>query len=181
MPIAREETCRATRFATRVRRAVGVLAAVCGVIALAGCASPAGLRPGSSAAEVQALGRPTATHAMPDGSNRLEFIMGPFQQETFMVDLAADGSVRQVSQVRTTANFGRIQVGKDTRETVLREFGQPWRVESYTLSRLTAWMYPYIEGGFFPSMMAVHFDTSGVVQLVQNGPDPRFQGGSDRR
>jgi hypothetical protein len=41
-------------------------------------------------------------------------------------------------------------------------------------------MYPYIEGGFFPSMMAVHFDTNGVVQLVQNGPDPRFQGGGDR-
>jgi hypothetical protein len=28
--------------------------------------------------------------------------------------------------------------------------------------------------------MAGHFDSAGVVQLVQNGPDPRFQGGTDR-
>lgn len=156
-----------------------VPAIVLALTVLAGCATPAQLRPGSSAADVQALGRPTATHELPDGQ-RLEFIMGPFQQETFMVDLKPDGSVAQVRQVRTSENFGRIQVGKDTRETVLREFGQPWRVKSYTLSRLTAWMYPYIEGGFFPSMMAVHFDSAGVVQLVQNGPDPRFQGGTDR-
>ncbi len=98
-----------------------------------------------------------------------------------MVDLAADGSVRQVRQVRTMENFARLQVGKDTRETVLHEFGEPWKVQPYTLSRLTAWMYPYVEGGFFPSMMAVHFNDAGIVQMVQNGPDPRFQGGGDRR
>lgn len=156
-----------------------VTIATCALALLAGCATPAQLRPGSPAADVQAVGRPSAAYTLPEG-RRLEFTMGPFQQETFMVDLAADGSVRQVRQVRTMENFARLQVGKDTRETVLHEFGQPWRVETYTLSRLTAWMYPFIEGGFFPSMMAVHFDQSGVVQLVQNGPDPRFQGGGDR-
>jgi hypothetical protein len=166
------------RKTTRTARAVVI--ATCALALLAGCATPAQLRPGSPAAEVQAVGRPTATYALPEG-RRLEFTMGPFQQETFMVDLTDDGSVRQVRQVRTMENFTRLQVGKDTRETVLHEFGQPWRVETYTLSRLTAWMYPYIEGGFFPSMMAVHFNEAGVVHMVQNGPDPRFQGGGDRR
>jgi outer membrane protein assembly factor BamE (lipoprotein component of BamABCDE complex) len=165
----------------RLTRALPTLAGAALLIALlAGCATPAQLRPGSPAADVQAVGRPSAAYNLPEG-RRLEFTMGPFQQETYMVDLAADGSVRQVRQVRTMENFAQLQVGKATRETVLHEFGQPWRVETYTLSRLTAWMYPFIEGGFFPSMMAVHFDQAGVVQLVQNGPDPRFQGGGDRR
>jgi hypothetical protein len=29
-------------------------------------------------------------------------------------------------------------------------------------------------------MMAVHVDDRGVVQSVQNGPDPRFLGGGNR-
>lgn len=163
---------------TQVVRLLGGSAVL--IALLAGCATPGQLRPGSPAADVQKLGRPTAAYDLPEG-RRLAFNTGPFQQETYMVDLAADGSVRQVRQVRTMDNFMRLQVGKDTRETVLREFGEPWKVETYTLSRLTAWMYPYVEGGFFPSMMAVHFNDAGVVQMVQNGPDPRFQGGGDRR
>jgi hypothetical protein len=165
----------------RRSRALGLLGVSLLLIAvLAGCATPAQLRPGSPAADVQKLGRPNAAYDLPEG-RRLAFTTGPFQQETYMVDLAADGSVRQVRQVRTMENFARLQVGKDTRETVLHEFGEPWKVQPYTLSRLTAWMYPYVEGGFFPSMMAVHFNDAGIVQMVQNGPDPRFQGGGDRR
>jgi hypothetical protein len=96
-----------------------------------------------------------------------------------MIDLDAAGTVRQVRQVRTAENFARLQPGRDRVADVQREFGTPWKVECYRASGLTAWLYPYLEGSFY-SMMAVHVDDRGVVQSVQNGPDPRFLGGGNR-
>jgi hypothetical protein len=63
---------------------------------------------------------------------------------------------------------------------VRQRFGTPWKVERYYFSGLTAWLYPHSEGGFFNSVAAVHFDAQGRTQRVENGPDPRFIGGSER-
>ncbi|MCA3223410.1 MAG: hypothetical protein ING40_04520 [Burkholderiales bacterium] len=148
-------------------------------VLLAGCASPTGILPGTPDSVVRSrLGAPDAVHALPDG-RRLEYVLGPYQQEVFMVDLDAAGAVRQVRQVRTAENFARLQPGRDRVADVQREFGTPWKVERYRASGLTAWLYPYLEGSFY-SMMAVHVDDRGVVQSVQNGPDPRFLGGGNR-
>jgi len=57
-------------------------------VLLAGCASPTGILPGTPDSVVRSrLGAPDAVHALPDG-RRLEYVLGPYQQEVFMVDLS---------------------------------------------------------------------------------------------
>jgi hypothetical protein len=41
------------------------------------------------------------------------------------------------------------------------------------LSDLEVWSYPYKEAGVWDSIMSVHFDRNGILQRMQNGPDPR--------
>ncbi len=158
-------------------RALALVAA----LLLAGCATPDQLAPGTPGTQVIAqYGTPLARHALPNGGERLEYGPGPMGQVTWMVDLDRDGRVRGSQQVKTLENFARLRVGVDTPEVVQREFGAPWRIERYPLSKLTAWMYPYKEAGIWNSMMAVHFDDSGRLQRVENGPDPRYLGGGGK-
>jgi hypothetical protein len=166
------------------RRGMRLAAAmvIAAVAALAGCATPDQTAPGATRAQViDKFGKPVAVYALPGGGERLEYQIGPYQQFAQMVDVGTDGLVIRASQVRTAENFGRLKVGVDTPETVLREFGQPWQIQRYSLSKLTAYLYPYKETEFWNLMMAVHFDDSGVLQRVESGPDPRFVGGRDRR
>lgn len=149
---------------------------------LAGCAVPDPTLAGASREQVLAkFGRPITVYALPGGGERLEYQVGQFQQQAQMVDIGADGRVLRVNQVRTAENFGRLKVGVDTPETVVREFGQPWHIERYSLSKLTAYMYPYKEANAFNLMMAVHFDDNGILRRVESGPDPRFIGGRNQR
>lgn len=151
------------------------------LFALGGCATPEQTLAGSSRTQViEKFGKPVAVYALPGGGERLEYQVGPYQQQAQMVDLGADGRVIRVNQVRTAENFGRLKVGVDTPETMMREFGQPWQIQRYALSKLTAYMYPYKESYIWNLMMAVHFDDNGVLQRVESGPDPRFIGGRDR-
>lgn len=159
-------------------RRAGLAAAVA---ALAACATPSEVAVGSARAQVIArLGPPDARHALDGGGERLEYAHDPLQQTAWMVDLDAAGRVTAVRQVRTLENFARLRVGVDGTALVRREYGAPWRIERYPLSGLTAWMYPYLEAGAWKSMVAVQFDDRGIVQRVENGPDPRFIGGSGR-
>lgn len=151
------------------------------VAALAGCATPSEVAVGSARSQViERLGPPDAHHALDGGGERLEYARDPLQQTAWMVDLDAAGRVTAVRQVRTLEHFARLRVGIDGTALVRREYGAPWRIERYPLSGLTAWMYPYVENGAWKSMVAVHFDDRGIVQRVENGPDPRFIGGSGR-
>ena len=148
---------------------------------LAGCATPASVRPGMSASQVIGeFGTPAARHRLPDGAERLEYPQGGLQQQTWMIDVDARGRVTAVHQVMTLPAFGELRVGIDRQEDVLRAFGRPWRIEHYRASGLTAWLYPYREAEIWNSMMAVHFDAAGRIERVQNGPDPRFLGGGNR-
>lgn len=170
------------RPARPISRPLRALAAAAGMaLLLAGCAFPGRLAPGESRAQVlERLGAPAARYPLSGGGERLEYPVGGLQQQTWMVDLDADGRVLRVRQVRTLENFFALRVGLDREDTVRREFGAPWEIQHYPLSGLTAWLYPYIEAGVWNSMIAVHFDQRGVVHSVQNGPDPRFLGGSER-
>jgi hypothetical protein len=151
------------------------------VAALVGCATPSAVSVGSSRAQViERLGPPDARHSLDGGGERLEYAHDPLQQTAWMLDLDAAGRVTAVRQVRTLENFARLRMGVDGTALVRREYGAPWRIERYPLSGLTAWMYPYLENGTWKSMVAVHFDDRGIVQRVENGPDPRFLGGGGR-
>jgi hypothetical protein len=170
---------RLIRRSSLRRRACAL--ALSAVIGLTACATPDQVPSGSTRAQVvERHGAPLAVHQLPDGAERLEYQIGPFQQYAQMVDVDRSGRVLRASQVRTAENFARIKVGVDTPATVTREFGTPWHTERYALSKLTAYLYPYKESNFFNLMMAVHFDDAGIVQRVESGPDPRFIGGRNR-
>lgn len=142
---------------------------------LAACATPEAFAPGASEAELVAkLGAAERVHPLADGGKRLEYARGPFEQFVWMVDVDAAGRVTAIRQVRTFENFGRLRPGIDDQKSVLREFGAPWKVERYPLSKLTGWLYPYKEAGVFNSVMTVMFDEAGVFRRAENGPDPRF-------
>jgi hypothetical protein len=159
--------------------AAGIAAAV---VALGGCATPDQTLAGASRAQViDKFGRPLSVYALPGGGERLEYQVGTYQQYAQMVDIDTQGRVAQVNQVRTAENFGRLEIGVDTPATVMREFGQPWQIQRYALSKLTAYLYPYKEAYVWNLMMAVHFDDNGVLRRVESGPDPRFIGGRNSR
>jgi len=147
---------------------------------MAGCATPRDLAIGTARSEVlDRFGRPLAVHPLPDGGERFEFDIGPYQQVTWMIDLDVKGKLTRARQVRAPEGFSRVRIGEGP-DAVRRELGTPWRIERYPLSALTAWLYPYREAELWNSVMAVYFDDKGTVQRLESGPDPRFLGGSDK-
>jgi hypothetical protein len=164
------------------RAVIGWKSAIAGLalsIAVGGCATPAGIMPGTSAQDVVTrLGPPVAEYRMDNGIRRLEYSGGGLQQEAWMVDVDRDGRVIASTQVHTLQYMMQVPVGAEAAE-VRRRLGAPWKIQHYRLSGVTAWLYPHVENGLFNSMMGVMFDAQGKVQRVENGPDPRFLGGDD--
>jgi len=145
--------------------------------ALAGCASFGGIPPKAGDAEsdvLAKLGRPT--HRYQDGQDLLlEYMHGPWGQTTYMARLGPDGTLISYEQVLTLERFGRIQPGRSNKDEVLRIIGAPSSTSYLSLSQLEVWTYPYKESNVWNSLMHVHFDNNGIVQKMQNGPDPRFE------
>ena len=120
------------------------------------------------------LGRPTHVFVNPhDGGRILEYMHGPFGQTTYFARIDADGRLRSYEQVLTTQKFAQIKVGTATKFDVAHLIGTPSETSYLALPRLEVWSYPYKENPVSDSMMHVHFDSSGVVQKLLNGPDLR--------
>ncbi|MGE5336654.1 MAG: hypothetical protein ACM3PU_02435 [Gemmatimonadota bacterium] len=169
----------AGKLRTHVARGLGALASA---LSLAGCATPSSLAPGTPETEViRHFGRPAEVYPLPapPQARRLAYRIGAFQQQTWMVDVDAQGRVLRVRQVISAEHFAQIRVGKDDQTVIRREFGPPRVEETFARLGLTSWSYPYLEDGFRYSEMSIYFDRSGIVQRVENGPDPRFLGGHD--
>lgn len=129
---------------------------------------------GASEADLLArAGTPTARYALDDG-HLLEYRRGPWGQETYMARIGADGRLLSWEQVLTTQKFASIRIGRDTKADVLRTIGAPSETAYLTLVRREVWSYPYRENGVWNSLMHVYFDDSGIVQRLENGPDPKF-------
>lgn len=148
-----------------------------GLLGVAGCASFGGPPPavGDSVDTVKLkLGEPTATYSAGLGQE-LEYATGPMGQSTWMAHIGADGRLMQFEQVLTGEKFATIKVGSATHEDVLRAIGRPAETSYLPLRDFEVWSYRYKEAGVWNSMMHVHFDRNGVVQLMQNGPDPMYE------
>ena len=157
------------------------MAAVCAAFFFCACAMPDSIKPGMTESDVlSTYGKPDSHFTLPDGGKRIEYNRGEWMQRSWMVDFDRDGRVVGVDQVRDEEHFARLRPGMDTKESVRRELGTPWKVEYYPPSKLTAWLYPYREAGIYYSVMAVMFDPSGVYRRSENGPDPRFMGGDGK-
>ncbi len=120
------------------------------------------------------FGQPTAVY--PAGQARLlEFARGPMGQFTWMARIGPDGRMLSFEQVLTDQKFGTIAIGKTTRDEVLHTLGRPAERSRVALQDYEVWSYRYKESGVWNSMMHVHFDRAGVVQMMQNGPDPMYE------
>lgn len=143
---------------------------------LSGCATlfPGTVNVGDAESEViSKRGQPTNRYQ--DGKETLlEYSLGPWGQKTFMARLDASGKVISFEQVLTTQKFATIKVGETRKEEVLRLIGAPSDTSYLSLRDMEVWSYPYKEANVWNSIMHVHFDRSGVVRQMLNGPDPRF-------
>ena len=155
---------------------IAVLAAV-----LAGCAVPGPSAVGADPATVlDRYGTPRERHPLAGGGERWFYPVGTLQQQVWAVDIDASGRVARVTQVRTAENFARVRLGIDTEADIRREFGPPRTTEFYSRVGLVGWMFPYVENLVWNSEMVIYVDPQGIVRRIENGPDPRFLGGSDR-
>ena len=123
---------------------------------------------------VAKFGQPTATYPSPPGQV-LEYATGPFGQATYMARIGPDGRLIAFEQVLTGDKFATIKIDRATKTDVLHTLGRPAERSYLSLSDLEVWSYRYKESGVWNSMMHVHFDRSGIVRMMQNGPDPMYE------
>jgi len=144
-------------------------------ILLSACAGFGGppLAPGATEAEVLArLGRPT--HVYQEGGGRLlEYMHGPMGQTTDMARIGPDGRLQSFEQVLTMEKFAGIVPGQTRQEQVLRTVGAPSEIRFYRNVGMNGWNYPFKENNTWDSMMTIYIDSAGLVQRLENGPDPR--------
>ena len=149
------------------------IASFAAALALAACATPNSLSPGTTLDEARArLGNPTGSYSLPGGGTRLQYSNQPFDQSVWNANFDAQGRLASVEQMMTDAAFARVQPGKDTRNEVLRDFGEPAETFYYKLRDESAWMYRYYTYGGFKAAMFVYFDPAGVVKRTETGMDP---------
>lgn len=136
---------------------------------LAACAGvPQWEQPGGTRAEVLGrLGAPTATYALPDGE-RLQYSQQPAGTLVHNLDFDAAGRLRHVEQALDSAVFARIEIGRWTREDLLRQFGPPALVERVARFDGDIWTWRYREAVSLQRRLHVHLDPSGVVRLVMS-------------
>jgi len=132
------------------------------------------VQPGQTEAEmISQLGQPT--HIYSNGDQRiLEYMRGRMGQATHMAIFGIDGKLISYQQVLTMENFSKITVGVSNKDTVLRLIGAPSLTNFYSRTGLDAWSYPFKQDGAWNSLMAVYFDSTGIVRKLENGPDPAF-------
>lgn len=129
-------------------------AIVIAVAALTACAGPA-FRVGQTEPElVAAVGLPTGRYTMAQGTQRLEYATGPMGRQTWMVDLDAQGHVKQWTQVLNETTFEQVTDGM-SREDVLRLIGRPAHRQREWMDRETwSWRYPTNECLWFRVTLA---------------------------
>lgn len=143
-------------------------------IALFGCASydGRGLKPGiSTTAEVvQLMGTPAMRWNEPGGGELLAYPRGPSGTQTFMVRIAANGTLASNENVLDMRHFAQIQAGM-TEQEVLRVIGPPfpgWTVTYPARSELV-WEWKYCSEYREASRFDVIFDSAtGKVKTTQS-------------
>lgn len=145
---------------------------------LTACASPAP-NPGMAREDVlRTWGQPTATYALRDAGQRLEYAAGPWGRTTWMIDIDGSGRVAKARQVLNEAEFFQLQsVPSMTREELLRWIGTPAdRRAVWRGGETWSWRYPTNDCLWFQASV----DASGRVIGSGYGIDPSCDAPSDR-
>ena len=153
-----------------MRRAILLLMPL---LVLTACAAPSPSAGESEAEVIAQLGQPTAR--IPDGDTHLlEYSHNPWGQAIYMARIGSNGRLISYQQVLTTQKFATIKPGISTKADVLRTIGHPSETLRLARRGLTVWSYPYKEQGVWNSVMSVYLDDAGIVRMMENGPDMRF-------
>lgn len=135
---------------------------------------------GDTEAEVLSKWGQPAGRYRAEGIDSLAYPEGAFGQRTYMVRLGPEGRVISVEQVLTDEKFSIVKIGQTTQDEILRTFGPPQETSYLPLKDYKVWTYAYKEAGRWDSLMHVHFDRSGTVQMMLRTPDPRYEEGRTR-
>ncbi len=139
-------------------------------LTMAGCVSAPPLPGEPQEQVVNRLGQPSAIYRV-QGDTVLEYATGPFGQFTYMARLGPDNRLASYEQVLTDAKFATVKVGVTNKEDVLHTFGRPAETSYLSRQKLEVWTYRYKQSDVWDAMMHVHFDSQGVVRMMQGGPD----------
>lgn len=108
-----------------------------------------------------------------DGENSLwEYAGGYWSQKTYMAKMDKNKKLIAWEQVKTDAQFAKIQIGKTTAKEVLKLVGKPTETSQIHLNNYIVWSYRYLQDDVWNGMMHVMFDDNGVVQKIEAGRDP---------
>lgn len=161
------------------RRLLGSLALIT-ALALTGCSlMPERVAPGTPRAEIEArLGRPTLVHVLPDGA-RLQYSGQPAGQWVHNLDLGPDGRLVRYTQVMDAGwLLQNIQIGRWTRDDVLRSMGRPALVERVARFDGEVWTYRFLEATR-PRQVHVHLDPAGVVRQLMFSDEAMYDDAKD--
>ena len=143
------------------------------VTLLSACAGTgSSLKPGvATLPEIIAdMGEPAMRWKDPDGQEQLAYPRGPFGVQTYMVFVGADGRLLRVEQVLDEAHFARIEIGKSSKQDVLRLIGPSypvWTAEYRHLNQVV-WEWNFNDRTNQVSRLDIYFDMStGVVRNTQ--------------
>jgi hypothetical protein len=151
------------------------LALILALFSLPACAPLVRRTPavGAPLAEVTArLGKPDAVYPDPDGGQVLEYRGQPMGQFQHMARIGPDGRLLSYEQVLTSENFAKVDIGRWTRDDILRHFGRPYEVWRDRVDGDEVWSYRYKEKGVWNSLMNVHLNRRGIVRRMVNSGDP---------
>ncbi len=139
---------------------------------LAGCVlMPERVPLGATRSEIESrLGRPTAVHALTNGT-RLQYSRQPAGQQVYNLDLDADGRLRQIEQVMDAGWLQRIEVDHWTRDDALLNLGRPALIERVARWDGDIWTYRF-EEATRPRQVHLHLDRAGVVRRVMFTDEP---------
>jgi len=140
---------------------------------LAGCSlMPERVPLGATQGEIESrLGRPTAMHALPEGT-RLQYSRQPAGQQVYNLDLGTDGRLQQVEQVMDAGWLQRVEVDRWTREDALLHLGRPALVERVARWDGDIWTYRFQEVTV-SRQVHLHLDRAGVVRRVMFTDEPQ--------
>jgi hypothetical protein len=140
------------------------------------------LAPGATEAEVIARhGEPTARYR--EGNmTRLEYASGYWAQYAFFATMGADGRLLKWEQVLTDKVFDTLEVGKATRNDLLRTIGHPAEITFIHKNDYEVWTYRYKRA--FSWDYVVHFmfnpkDPASTVQMKDYNIDTMYDPGGD--
>lgn len=143
-----------------------LLAAMCSVALLGGCATNSGFGPGATTQEAlrAAKGEPSSTRLLNDGGRVLFYASGPLGTTTWRYEFDAGGRLRQSAQVLNEVSFAQLKRGETNTEDLVRQIGPPWRTVRFERLSETAWDYRFVDAWGYYSEFSAIFDDNGVLR-----------------